>query len=414
MDSQRYGTFTANFLKFAKHKYKAILKISQKHIAVILLVCGLFLHWNAFRADAAGDKAPGLKTVCIDAGHGGKDVGCISRDKKTHESDITLDVAARLSALIKEKYPDVNVVMTRSTDVFVTLGGRADIANRKGADLFISIHVDSAPSSTSANGYSIHVLGQSSHKDRDLFAYNMEVCRRENSVMLMEDDYSTKYQGFDPTDPESFIFFNLMQNSHLEQSLMFAQDVESAFASGPIRKSRGIWQNPFYVLWKTSMPAALVELGFMSNASDLAVLRTEDGREKIAGRLLSAFSVFKKRYDSSVNAGTETAPAEVNAAADSSSETASGARTAEARENDGPSYGVQIMASPKKLEQKNPSFKGYSATAVRSGNLYKYIVKVSSDIDEVRKSFSEVRKSFPGSFLVEFSGDSVKPYRSGK
>ena len=205
--------------------------------------------------------------------------------------------------MITEGYPSVKVVMTRSTDVFIPLDKRAEIANKNDANLFISIHVNMV-SNTSPNGYSIHVLGQSSHKDRDLFAYNMNVCRRENSVIMLEDDYSEKYQGFDPSDPESFIFFNLMQNAHLEQSLLFAQDVEHAMNAGPIKKSRGIWQDPFFVLWKTSMPAVLIEVGFMSNAADLAVLRTEEGRNKIAEDIYNAFKVFKKRYDSSVNAGT--------------------------------------------------------------------------------------------------------------
>lgn len=162
---------------------------------------------SSIRANAGNDSRNklGLNTVCIDAGHGGTDPGCVSKDKKTYESKIALDIAKRLSEKIKASYPTVKVVMTRSTDKYITLGERADIANRNNANLFISIHVNTA-AATSANGYSIHVLGQSSKKNRDLFAYNMDVCKRENSVIMLEDDYSTKYQGFDPTDPESFIF----------------------------------------------------------------------------------------------------------------------------------------------------------------------------------------------------------------
>lgn len=399
------------------------MRITQKHILSIFLAATLPACGFSSAAKSPDNRQMGLRTVCIDAGHGGKDVGCVSRDKKTHESDITLDIATRLSSLIKKTHPDVKVILTRSKDVFVTLGGRADIANRGGADLFISIHVDSAPSSTSARGYSIHVLGQSSHKDRDLFAYNMEICRRENSVMLMEDDYSTTYQGFDPSDPESFIFFNLMQNSHLEQSLMFAQDVADAFASGPIRNSRGIWQNPFYVLWKTSMPAALVELGFMSNASDLAVLRSEAGREKISERLLDAFTVFKRRYDSSVSAG-ETAQslasaksstedgerqnAQEKAVASSASgdqniatNTVKVENAASGTASKVQSYGIQIMASAKKLKPSSPELKGYEPVVIQSGDLYKYIVAVSADIDKVKKNLPEVRRNFPGAFVVK-------------
>ncbi len=414
--SRFFCGLSGKFRIFASHKYNAILNIKQKHILSAVLAAALAAGGFHSAAKSPDGRQMGLRTVCIDAGHGGKDVGCVSRDKKTHESDITLDIALKFSSLIRKAHPDVKVILTRSRDVFVTLGGRADIANKGGADLFISIHVDSAPSSTSARGYSIHVLGQSSHKDRDLFAYNMEICRRENSVMLMEDDYSTTYQGFDPSDPESFIFFNLMQNSHLEQSLMFAQDVADAFARGPIRNSRGIWQNPFYVLWKTSMPAALIELGFMSNASDLATLRSESGREKISEKLLEAFTVFKRRYDSSVSAdgalqtsaSSAQAPAEEgrsrNAPEKASSSVATDTSAAvRSAVSAGPSYGIQIMASAKKLKPSSPEFKGYEPAVIRSGDLYKYIVSVSSDMGRVKKNLPEVRKSFPGAFVVKVS-----------
>ena len=161
--------------------------------------------------------------------------------------------------------------MTRSSDKFVELRDRAEIANKAGANLFVSIHINSS-FSTSPNGYSVHILGQSSNKNRDLFAYNMDVVKRENSVILLEDDYSTKYQGFDPSNEESFIFMQLMQNAFLEQSLLVASVISEKLKGGPIKADRGIWQNPFYVLWKTAMPAVLVELGFISNNSDLAVL----------------------------------------------------------------------------------------------------------------------------------------------
>ena len=205
-------SFIAKFLIFAEYKYNAILKYTQTHIAFTLLsalACLLFFSHDGY---SANDGKLGLKTVCIDAGHGGKDPGCVSKDKNTYESRVALDVAKRLSEKITAAYPDVKVVMTRTTDTFISLGDRADKANKNNADLFISIHVNTV-SSSSPNGFSIHVLGQSSKKDRDLFAYNMNVCKRENSVMMLEDDYSTKYQGFDPSDPESFIFYKLIQQT---------------------------------------------------------------------------------------------------------------------------------------------------------------------------------------------------------
>ena len=346
----------------------------------------------------------GLNTVCIDAGHGGTDPGCVSKDKKTYESKIALDIAKRLSEKIKTSYPTVKVVMTRSTDKYITLGERADIANKNNANLFISIHVNTA-AATSANGYSIHVLGQSSKKNRDLFAYNMDVCKRENSVIMLEDDYSTKYQGFDPTDPESFIFFNLMQNAHLEQSLLFAQDVEKAMSAGPMRNSRGIWQDPFFVLWKTAMPAALIEVGFMSNATDLATLKTESGREKIAQDIFVAFGVFKKRYDSSVNA-------------DNSSQLQDKVQAKAATERDTPKavspvsagkavYGTQVLASGKLLDKNNPFFKGYPVTIVKSGSIYKYIIGTADTTEKAKEYNTKIRKSYSGSFMVVVKGDIV-------
>ena len=267
----------------------------MKH--TIRLILSLLLS-AAFSASAYADGLR-LGTVVIDAGHGGKDPGCISKDKKTYEKTLTLDIATKLSDLIKAEFPDVNVILTRSTDEFVELRGRADIANRANANLFISLHIN-ASSSTSPNGYSVHILGQSSQKNRDLFAENMDIVKRENSVILLEDDYQTHYQGFNPSDPESYIFMSLMQNSNLEQSLLLASIISEKLKGGPIKSDKGIRQNPFYVLWRTSMPAVLVELGFISNDTDLSALRQEDKRADLAKRLLGAFKDYKQLYDSSL------------------------------------------------------------------------------------------------------------------
>lgn len=257
------------------------MRHSQKHIAIIgAIFFALTAFTSPLRAQSEGKLS--LKTVCIDPGHGGHDAGCVSRDRaKTREKDIALSIALKVRDKIKANYPGVKVVMTRSNDTFIPLNDRAAKANKNNADLFISIHIDATTNST-ANGYSVHVLGQSSNKNRDLFRSNMELTRRENSVILLEDDYTTKYQGFDPDDPESFIFFNLMQNAHLEQSLEFAAEVDKAMRSSRIAKSRGVRQNPFLVLWRTTMPAVLIECGFISNAADLEVLRSDSGKDGIA------------------------------------------------------------------------------------------------------------------------------------
>lgn len=241
-----------------------------------------------------------LKTVVLDPGHGGKDSGAVSKDRKTYEKNIVLDIAKRLGAKITQEYGQaVNVKYTRSTDVFVPLAQRADFANKVHADLFISIHINAADN-TRASGHSAHILGASSHPGRDLVAGNLDVCKRENSVILMEDDYHTTYQGFDPSDEASYIFMTLMQSANYEQSIYFASLCEENMTKGPIQNKRGVEQNPFYVLWKTSMPAVLLELGFISNEADLAILRTETSRDKIAGRIFDAFKLYKKNYDESM------------------------------------------------------------------------------------------------------------------
>lgn len=383
------------------------LKIIVRQLCFILfslLTVSLLLHGTGASAQNAGNKLK-LSTVVIDAGHGGKDPGCVSKDRKTYEKTITLSIAKLFGEKIKEAYPDVKVIYTRSTDKYLTLNERADIANRNNADLFVSIHINSNDS-PSPFGFSTHILGQSRDKNRDLFSYNMDICRRENSVILLEEDYGTKYQGFNPTDPESFIFFNLMQNAYYEQSLNFAADVDARMKKGPLTKSRGISQDPFYLLWKTTMPAVLVETGFISNPNDLKTLRSETGREGIAGRLLEAFREFKKEYDGSLEFAGEVAPA--GAKAGQSAGKAAGVTSSE---GDGSHYGVQILVLSSLLNGKDKAFKGYAPLAYKSGNVYKYVV---GDFDDVRlaKEFHEsVKKRFPDSFIVRIDGGEVSRYR---
>ncbi len=334
----------------------------------------------------------GLNTVVIDAGHGGTDPGAVSLDRKTYEKTLTLDISRKLAEKIKSGFPEVNVVQSRPEDKFVALEDRASCANGKNADLFISIHINSTKSS-SPNGYSVHVLGQSSNKNKDLFAYNMDVCKRENSVILLEDDYNTKYQGFDPSDPESFIFMQLLQNSHLEQSLEFAQLVSEKLVSGPIRANRGIWQNPFLVLWRTSMPSVLVELGFISNASDLASLRDNQQRDRIADCLFQAFREYKKRYDASVNIARAEKPAKEVKPEPLPSEN----RTEEL-------FGWQIMAGKSKLPSNDRRFLGFEPTVIEAGNgILKYVIGVSDSAEKAYANKVEIRKKYPDAFFVRIS-----------
>lgn len=350
----------------------------------------------------AQDGRLGLNTVVIDPGHGGNDPGCISKDRKTKEKDLTLDISKRLAGKIRAEYPEIKVLQTRNTDVFIPLVQRAQIANSAHANLFISIHIN-ATTGTAANGYSVHVLGQSSKKGRDLYSNNFNECARENSVILLEDDYSTNYQGFDPNDPESSILFSLMQNAYLEQSLMFADDVNRALKPGPFRTSRGVHQDPFLVLWKTAMPSVLIECGFISNLNDLSTLRSASKLDEIAEGIFKAFKQFKTDYDHSLNV-TIPQSTQTTSAKPSEPETSKASERPAVEEAPAASgkiwFGTQILALSRKLADDDPAFLGQKVTVVRDGNIYRYIVGCSADRKEALAESRVLKKSFPDSFLV--------------
>ena len=344
-----------------------------------------------------------MKTVVIDPGHGGKDAGSISKDKKTYEKNLALDVSKRLAQKISAAYPDMAVLMTRGDDTFVELENRAVFANKAGADLFISVHVNSVDN-TKANGYSIHCLGQSRVKGNDLYSKNLDLVKRENSVIMLEEGYETTYQGFDPNDPQSSIIFNLMQNAHLENSLAFAEDVAAAMAGGPIRNSRGVSQDPFWVLWRTAMPSVLIEIGFLSNQEDLAIMRTEDGRDRIADNIFRAFRTFKTKYDGSVTV-EETPKPEQPAKPEVKPEPKPQPQPEknEAKPKETVRYGVQVLVSSRNMDLKDPFFCGYTPIMIKSGKYNKYVIGVSTSQAEVKKTYQKVQKLFPDSFIIKIT-----------
>ena len=354
----------------------------KRTIRPVLAVLAALLAASIVPEQAAGQDRLKLSTIVIDPGHGGHDPGCISADKKTQEKNVALDIAQRLSRKIGESLPGVKTVLTRSDDKFVTLSGRADIANDLGADLFISIHVNAQAKGTSASGYSIHCLGQSSREGNDLFSKNLDLIKRENSVILLEDDYKTRYQGFDPSDPQSYILFSLVQNAHLEHSLVFAEDVANAMKGGPISHNRGVSQDPFWVLWRTTMPAVLVEVGFMTNANDLKALRSPEDRDRIAENLLKAIKTFKKRYDSSTSTATaQERPSKPESAQETKTESKPEPKpeTGKVAEPSGVIYGVQVLATSRKMKavswsprtgKRSPAFLDFPALQRRLKGLF--------------------------------------------
>ena len=357
-------------------------------IALLMLCLALPLTAQTARKDL------GLKTIVIDPGHGGKDPGAPGKTKATAEKHIVLKISTLFGDKIKEAYPDVNVVYTRSTDVFVELKERAAIAKKNNADLFVSIHCNSNDNAK-AFGASAHILGPKSNNPKnssDYFAKSKTVAQRENSVMLLEDDYQTKYQDFDPDSPESVIGHSLMWQANYNNSLLFAAEYDAYIHKSPYRESNytGIHQDVFYLLWATNMPSALLEIGFISNPEDYAVLSSPQGQEKVAQTLFNAFSSYKQKYDASVGAvRTE--------------------NKSVATVSQGIYYGIQIMGLAKSLPDTDPAFKGQKPHAVKAAdsNIYKYIVgKHKSQADAVAQ-LQSVRKAFPEAFLVKVEGDTV-------
>ena len=365
------------------------MKSSIFHAAILALCLLAYCQ----KAPAQDTGSLGLRTVVIDPGHGGKDPGAISKDKKTEERKLTLEISKLLKKKIEDLNPDVSVYMTREKDeVFVPLIDRAKFATGKNADFFISIHINASTKST-PNGYSIHLLGPSTDKNKDTYAMNMDVVKRENGVILLEDDYSTTYQGFDPDDPESDIFLHLMTNAYREQSIIFAQIVDKKLAGGPIRKSNGISQNNFAVLRLASMPAALLELGFISNQTDLEALRNSKNLDRIAQRLAEAFTEYKALYDESVGADKPAKPEQAPASAAPEPPAAPSA--------EGVWYGTQVLATKKTMDAKDPYFLGYEPRCFATPTLNKYIIGVSDDLESARESWRKIKAKYPDAFLVK-------------
>ena len=223
-------------------------------------------------------------TVVIDAGHGGHDAGAIGYVKGVKEKDLNLAAAKGLAAKIRTCYPDVNVVLTRDTDVFLPLQQRADIANKNHADLFISIHTNAAEN-RKACGAETFILGTDRMED------NLDVAMRENAVMKLEDD-QTVYQGFDPNSIESYIIFELMQNQYMDNSLVFADLVQNQFVGTMNRANRGVRQAAFWVLLKSACPSVLVEMGFVSNAEEEKWLSSDTGKNAIVNGIFTAFEQY--------------------------------------------------------------------------------------------------------------------------
>ena len=375
--------------------------MNPKILAKIALVL-LFTAVSFQTARAQDEPAAGftLKTVVIDAGHGGHDPGAVYG--KIREKDITLDVAVRLGEKIRKAYPEVKVIYTRNRDIYIPLVERGRKANRNHADLFISIHVNSARNSA-ARGTETFLMG--TDKSRS----NMEVCKRENSVILLEEDYSTQYAGYDPNEPDSFIFFNMMQNAQFEQSVRMAELVEQQLAEGPIHFSRGIKQAPLLVLWRTTMPAVLVEIGFLSNQKDREKLTDRDERGKTADCIFRAFAAFKKEFDRDHGKPSEPDSVATPVLPDSTTNaTVPGPDVTPAPVNVSMTdtlFRIQVFSLSRKLEAGAPEFQGEKVDCLQVGETYKYCIGFYKSRFEAAGALTGVKTKFPGAFLIRVAPD---------
>ncbi|MDX1477951.1 MAG: N-acetylmuramoyl-L-alanine amidase [Saprospiraceae bacterium] len=314
--------------------------------------------------------------VVIDAGHGGKDPGCIG--KLVREKDVALGITLALGRMLEEAYPDVEVLYTRDSDVFVPLHERARIANKAEADLFISVHANSVARRNSAYGTETFVLGL--HRAED----NLEVAKRENAVILMEDDYQEHYDGYDPNSPEGHILLSMYQNAFLEQSIALAHRIEEQFKHKIKRHSRGVKQAGFLVLRNTTMPSVLVEAGFLSHDDEEAYLAREEGQQDIAASIFAAFAEYKAAVEQ---------PAQV---------VSSKTRTLPDKER--PAYYVQLAASSQPLDTSTTAWQACGRLQTKQeDNYYKYLAGPFSTLAKATQQQKRLREAgFAGAFVVAY------------
>lgn len=293
---QRTWDIAGNSVTFeASTKVAGCYPTSTNDVRIIASLAGAALLLAAAPAPsrpAAGPPAPHryrLRTVVLDAGHGGKDPGC--HGLKAHESDVALALVLALGRQIEQNLPDVKVIYTRKTNVFVELDERAAIANRRHADLFISIHCNAGPHES--HGTEVWTMGL--HKS----TANLGVAQRENSVILQEADYKDRYDGFDPRSPQSHILFSLFQSAYVTNSLRFAQRVDGQLRRDVGRASRGVKQAGFIVLWKSTMPSVLIESGFLTNPTEERYLNDKANQTYMAAGIFRAFRAYKRELEGS-------------------------------------------------------------------------------------------------------------------
>ena len=384
-----------------------------------------------------------VKTVVIDPGHGGDKPGALG--KKSKEKDVVLSIALKLGKVINDNFDDVNVIFTRKTDVDISLSDRANIANRAKADLFLSIHANSHPK-TESRGVETFVMGLSTSKA------NLEVAKKENADILLEDDYKNNadYNGFDPNSPESYIMFALYQNAYIDKSLTFAKHIQDQYKAKIKTINRGVKQAEFFVLYKTTMPSVLTEVGFISNPVEEEYINSDEGQADIVYCLFNAFAEYKaaeegtkkianpkfdipgfnkdkKKQDNKNNKKTADTPKDTTKTAPDTTVAATTTIKADtlkgitgtakttlpkndkkqntaANNQERAIYRIQFLTSDKKLADDAPQFKGITNFIMTKDRLYRYLTgETAANLDEAKELQKTIQEmGFKDAFIVPF------------
>ena len=326
-------------------------------------------------------------TVVIDPGHGGVDPGALGR--KSKEKDINMNVSKLLASMIDDKYPEVKVIFTRTTDVKIPLVQRADIANKANADLFISIHSNASKSKT-ANGCETFTLGAGSSVEAKAAAMY------ENEVILSEDNFEEIYKGFDPRSSESYIIFELIRNHDMELSAEIAQMVQVGMVKESKLTNRGVSSAGFLVLHRTVMPSILVELGFITNSKDENLIASKEGQKKLAKGIFEGFSKYYEIYGQKKEKSNDKPVVKTN---ESKTNTAVPQKEVS---KDKPVFKLQIFASSSKLAPGDKRFKGEKAQYYTENGVYKYTIGESNSYEEIQQIKRNLSEKFKEAFVVAF------------
>lgn len=382
-------------------------------------------------------------TLVIDAGHGGHDAGALGAISK--EKNINLAVALRFGKYVEQNMPDVRVVYTRKTDVFIPLHERANIANRANADLFISVHTNALPAGKIARGFETYTLGM--HRAKD----NLDVAMRENSVISMEKGYQQTYQGFDPKSSESYIIFEFIQGKNMERSVELARMIQRSVCDGANRPDKGVHQAGFLVLRETSMPSCLIELGFITTPDEENLLNNDGRVDDIAKGIYEAFAKYKNKYDKRVSVPYRASEKEVTSvpkivpdtyrqterrsvSSDTTARTAKpqvqkttarnvvrnteankvGTNKVEAKPatkpvtkptevKGAPVFKLQIFVSSRTLRKGDAHFKGETDyDSYQEGGMVKYTMGASTNYNEIYRLRKSLLEKFPEAFIIAF------------